>query len=127
MLAAGAALGGVEAKAAKPAATPQKKELKVEKLDIPVQPLEAKVDKPITVMIIGAGSRGTTYARYAANFPKAMKVVAVSDINAGRAEKLRKAHKLDKNRVFGHYNEALAQPKLAMVYILRGMISPPSN
>ena len=118
MLAAGAALGGVEAKAANPAATPQKKELKVEKLDIPVQPLEAKVDKPITVMIIGAGSRGTTYARYAANFPKAMKVVAVSDINAGRAEKLRKAHKIAKDKVFGHYNEALAQPKLADAVVI---------
>ena len=41
--------------------------------------LEAGLNKPVTVMVIGAGSRGTTYSRYAEKFPNSMKVVAVAD------------------------------------------------
>ena len=35
--------------------------------------------KPVTVVIIGAGSRGTTYARYAAEYPEKAKVVGVAE------------------------------------------------
>ena len=92
MLTVGASLVGVdfEAMAAEPAAAePVAKggNKTHPDLDFPVRPLKAKADRTITAIIIGAGSRGTTYGKYASQFPDVMKVVGVSDINNFRKKR----------------------------------------
>ena len=41
-------------------------------LDFAVRPLKAATNRAVTAIIIGAGSRGTTYGRYALQFPDTM-------------------------------------------------------
>ena len=86
-----------------------------------IAPLDAKLDKPITVMVIGAGSRGNTYARYAQKFPGSMKVVA--DLNPNRRRAMAKKHNIPKENQFAHFNDALSRPQLADAVI----ISTPDN
>ena len=85
--------------------------------------MDANLDKPVTVMIIGAGSRGRTYARYAAKFPKSMKVVGVADLNPNRRRAMAKAHNIPKENQFAHFNDALSRAKFADAVV----ISTPDN
>ena len=44
-------------------------------LDFPIRSLKAQTaGKVVTAIIIGAGSRGTTYGKYATQFPDTMKL-----------------------------------------------------
>lgn len=81
--------------------------------DLGIRPLKADTTHQITVIIIGAGSRGGTYARYAKLFPEAVKVVGVSDINDYRLQKLSKAHNVPEERRYGDFHEILSVPKFA--------------
>ena len=85
--------------------------------------MDANLDKPVTVMVIGAGSRGRTYARYAAKFPKSMKVVGVADLNPNRRRAMAKAHNIPKENQFAHFNDALSRAKFADAVV----ISTPDN
>lgn len=70
--------------------------------------------KKITAALIGAGSRGMeAYATYALKHPNEIEFVAVSDIDKDKVEKFKKLHNIADNMCFGHYEELLAQPKLA--------------
>lgn len=86
-----------------------------EKFDIfnaNVQGLEAKVTKPVTVIIIGAGGRGNAYATYAKRYPKAMQIVGVSDINENRRNAMADAFKVKKENRFGDFSEVFKKGKL---------------
>ena len=89
-----------------------------EKIKTKIPAMDAKLDKPITVMVIGAGSRGRTYARYAEKFPGSMKVVGVADLNPKRRAALSKKHGIPKENQFAHFNDALSRPKLADAVII---------
>ena len=65
--------------------------------------IEAQVDKPVTVIIIGAGNRGRTYSGYASLYPKTMKVVGVSDILDHRLKYQSDKHNVAPEMRFGHY------------------------
>ena len=88
------------------------------KINVPIATLDAKLSKPVTVAVIGAGSRGSTYSRYAEKFPNSMKVVAVADLNAHRRGRLASKHNIAKKNIFTNYNELLAQPKLADAVVI---------
>ena len=77
------------------------------KINVPIASLDAKLSKPVTVAVIGAGSRGTTYSRYAEKFPNSMKVVAVADLNAHRRGRLASKHKIAKENIFSHFNKII--------------------
>lgn len=87
-------------------------------LDYPVEGLEAVTSRPITVAVMGAGSRGGTYAWYAAKFPKTMKVVAVSDINPQRREKMAERYGIAENRRYGDFHDMLAAGRVADAMII---------
>lgn len=89
-----------------------------DKIKTTIKPLDAGLSKPVTVMIIGAGSRGRTYARYAEKFPGSMKVVGVADINANRRKVMAKRHNIPKENQFEDFNDALAQAKLADAVVI---------
>lgn len=83
-----------------------------------IQGLDAKVDKPVTVIIIGAGGRGNAYATYAKRFPSAMRIVGVSDINESRRKKMADAFSVKKENQFGDFSEVFKRPKLADAVVI---------
>ena len=78
---------------------------------LPIRALNPVVDKPVSVIIIGAGNRGKTYARYAEMFPEGMKVVGVSDILDHRLKYLSDKHGVAEDMRFGHFREVFASGK----------------
>ena len=80
--------------------------------------MDAGLSKPVTVMIIGAGGRGRTYARYAEKFPQSMKVVGVADLNPHRRKEMAKKHNIPAENQFGHFNDALSKAKLADAVVI---------
>ena len=44
--------------------------------------------KPITAIVLGAGSRGSTYAGFAKDFPGELQIVAVAEPRADRRNML---------------------------------------
>ena len=89
-----------------------------DKIKTKMPEMDAKLDKPVTVLVIGAGGRGRTYARYAEKFPKSMKVVGVADLNDYRRNSMAKKHNIPKDNQFGHFNEALSRPKFADAVVI---------
>jgi predicted dehydrogenase len=81
-------------------------------------PLKADVSKPVTVVILGAGARGRTYASYAKDFPDCMKVVGVADINEYRKKDMAKKHDIPANAQFGDWSEAIAAGKIADAVVI---------
>ena len=117
-LTVGASLIGVDVNAMAAEAEEIPEIASSDKIKVTVPEMDANLDKPVTVMIIGAGGRGRTYANYANKFPKSMKVVAVSDLNTYRRNNMAKKHGIAAENQFGHYNEALSRPKLADAVVI---------
>ena len=126
MLTVGASLIGVDVnamtqepgEAAAPDAPARKPNRTHPDLDFPVRPLKAQTDRPITAIIIGAGSRGTTYGKYASQFPETMKIVGVSDTNAFRKSRTRKAHNIPAENCFGDFHDVFKREKFADAVII---------
>ncbi len=78
-----------------------------------VKGLKADVSKPVTVVILGAGSRGSTYASYAKRFPECMKVIGVADINEFRKNKMGDEHGIEEKYRFNDWSEAFKVAKFA--------------
>ena len=83
-----------------------------------VAPMDAKLDKPVTVLVIGAGGRGRTYARYAEKFPNSMKIVGVADLNPGRRKAMAAKHNIPAENIYGDFREALSRAKFADAVII---------
>ena len=114
----GVDMGGLTREATAAPATPSKGDTTSPELDFPVRPLKAKADRPITAIIIGAGSRGTTYGKYASQFPDVMKIVGVSDTNLFRQNRTRKAHNIPAENCFGDFAEVFKREKFADAVII---------
>jgi predicted dehydrogenase len=74
--------------------------------------------EPVTVLLLGHGHRGSIYADYARRFPREMRVVAVADSNPHRLQTASDGHGVPPDRRFRHWQEALAQPRLADAVII---------
>ena len=74
--------------------------------------------KPVTIAIVGAGSRGTGYANYVLAHPEEAKVVAVADPDDFRRNRIAEAHNIPQENVFHTYQEMLTRPKLADAVII---------
>ena len=123
MLTVGASLIGpraVEVVAAEPAAAPAtaSKGKTHPDLDFAVRPLKAQTSKAITAIIIGAGSRGTTYGKYASQFPDTMTIVGVADMNNFRKKRTAKAHNIPAENCFSDWTEVFARKKFADAVII---------
>ena len=118
VLTVGASLvgSGVSAMAAESEGVPEIASNKKIKTKMPE--MDAGLSKPVTVMVIGAGGRGRTYARYAEKFPQSMKVVGVADLNPHRRKEMAKKHNIPAENQFAHFNEALSKPKLADAVVI---------
>ena len=89
-------------------------------LDFKVKGLKADVvGGPVKVIVIGAGNRGRTYARYARMFPECMQIVGVSDIRESRKNAMGDANNIPGNMRFGDWSEVFASgSKLADAVII---------
>ncbi|TWO32488.1 Gfo/Idh/MocA family oxidoreductase [Seonamhaeicola sediminis] len=76
------------------------------------------IDKPITVITLGAGSRGNTYGNYGIKFPNQLDIIGVAEPIAIRNERYSKKHNIpDKNR-FKTWEHVFEQPKFADAVII---------
>lgn len=87
-------------------------------LTLPIRSLEPNTHKQVTIAIVGAGSRGHTYARFAEKYPEHLKVVGVSDILENRKLDIAGKHGIPKEHQFGDYHEFLAVPKFADAVVI---------
>lgn len=88
-----------------------------------VRTQEAFVEQPVTAIVIGAGSRGTTYAGYAAQYPKSFKIVGVSDIKQERKLSMASKYEIPEQNQFNDWSEVFKKKKFADTVI----ISTPDN
>ena len=118
VLTVGASLVGVDVNAMTTEAEEVPEIAASDKINTKIQSLDAELSKPITVLIIGAGSRGSTYAQYAEKFPKSMKVVGVADLNDYRRNRMAKKHNIAKENQFADFHDALSKPKFADAVVI---------
>ena len=69
--------------------------------------------KPITAVVVGAGSRGSIYAGYAKEHPEELKIIAIAEPRRDRLDALAEEVGVPQEYRFRHWEELLAQPKLA--------------
>ncbi|XP_072019980.1 scyllo-inositol 2-dehydrogenase (NAD(+))-like [Amphiura filiformis] len=77
-----------------------------------------KADKQITVIVIGAGNRGTVYSNYAVDFPERLKVVGVADPRKFRRTLIQKNHNIPDDKVFEDWEDVVKQDKFADAVII---------
>lgn len=75
-------------------------------------------NRPVTVLIIGAGGRGTAYAKFAEQFPERARIVGVADPREFYRNRLAREHGIPEGRVFTDWRQAAARPRLADVAII---------
>lgn len=69
--------------------------------------------KPITAVVLGAGSRGCTYSGFAKEYPGELQIVAVAEPRADRRAALAQELKIPAHNCFASWQELLAQPRMA--------------
>ncbi|HUU77472.1 MAG TPA: Gfo/Idh/MocA family oxidoreductase [candidate division Zixibacteria bacterium] len=77
-----------------------------------------KTAKPITAILIGAGTRGLdAYGKYALENPSRLKFIAVADLNETKRTRFQKEHKIPDEHVFSSWEELLSEKnsKIAQV------------
>ncbi|KAM3560445.1 hypothetical protein ARSEF4850_003645 [Beauveria asiatica] len=76
--------------------------------------------KPVTVTIavVGAGSRGTTYAAYALENPELAKVVAVAEPSRHRRDVFSRKHSILENLQFSNWKGLKAKGKIADAVVI---------
>ena len=69
--------------------------------------------KPITAVVLGAGSRGSTYARYAKVLPEALEIIAVAEPREDRRRILAEELGIPEENRFASWQELLEKPRMA--------------
>lgn len=73
---------------------------------------------PVRLLVLGAGSRGTTYADYVQAHPDEGVVVGVAEPDPQRRAAFAAQHKLPPERVYPGWEEALSAPRFADVAVI---------
>ncbi|MDF1513497.1 MAG: Gfo/Idh/MocA family oxidoreductase [Anaerolineae bacterium] len=74
--------------------------------------------KLVTLIVIGAGSRGTTYARYATAFPEEARVVGVAEPRDLYRNAMIQQHSIPSGHAFTDWREVAKVPKFADAVII---------
>ena len=81
------------------------------------------IENPVTVITLGAGSRGNVYGNYGIQFPKELNVIGVAEPISIRNERYSKKHNITKKNRFDTWEQVFNRPKFADAVI----ISTPDN
>ncbi|MHC3819951.1 Gfo/Idh/MocA family protein [Streptomyces sp. DT9] len=76
------------------------------------------LDRPLTLVLAGAGARGTGYADLAADGTTPVSFVAVADPRTGRRDELADRHSIPQERRYTDWRELAAVPRLADAVII---------
>lgn len=68
---------------------------------------------PISLIVVGAGSRGNAYAAYARQHPDELRVVGVAEPRAYQRESFARLHGLSPERCWSDWRPLLGRPRLA--------------
>ena len=74
--------------------------------------------KKLSVIVLGAGSRGYMYSVCFSLLPEQYEIVGVADADPARVEKMRTAFNIPAENCFRSWEEILAQPKMADVCLI---------
>ena len=69
--------------------------------------------KPITAVVLGAGSRGSIYASYAKEHPEELRIIAIAEPRRDRLDALAEEVGVSPEHRYTSWESLLAQPKLA--------------
>lgn len=81
-------------------------------------PLHIILDKPITAITLGAGSRGNVYGNYAISNPDQIDIVGVAEPIPLRNERYSKKHKIAAENRFVTWEHVFQKPKFADAIII---------
>ena len=76
---------------------------------------------PVNLIVIGAGGRGTGYARYALQHPDQARIVAVAEPRDYYRDQMVREHGIAPENVFRSWTELAAKPRLAEAAIIATM------
>ncbi|MEW6751752.1 MAG: Gfo/Idh/MocA family oxidoreductase [Candidatus Latescibacterota bacterium] len=72
----------------------------------------------VTLLIVGAGSRGTGYAAYAHQHPDRARVVGVAEPRPFYRERLERTHQIPADHVFADWRQAAERPRFADAVVI---------
>ena len=98
--------------------TPAKSKSGAERLAFGLPDQEACVARPVTAIVIGAGSRGSVYAAYSAQYKKALHIVGVADPNDIRRTQMASAYGIQDEHCFRDWSEVFRVSKFADAVII---------
>ena len=75
-------------------------------------------DKPVSLIVLGAGGRGTIYANLAKMMPEKARIVAVAEPREFFRERIAREHQIPRENVFSDWQEVLKRPKFADAVII---------
>jgi len=76
------------------------------------------LDKPVTAITCGAGSRGNVYGDYSVQYPGQLDIVGVAEPIAIRNERYTKKHKIKEENRFPTWEDVFKRPKFADAIII---------
>lgn len=77
-----------------------------------------KIDKPVTAIVCGAGSRGNVYGNYSLAFPDKLDIVGVAEPIAIRNERYAAKHTIQAENRFNTWEDVFKRPKFADAIII---------
>lgn len=86
--------------------------------ELPPNPLHKPIEKAVTAITLGAGSRGNVYGGFALNFPSNLKIVGVAEPISFRNDKYAKAHQIPDDNRFKTWEDVFTRPKFADAIII---------
>ncbi len=80
--------------------------------------IKLNLDKPVTAITCGAGSRGNVYGNYAVQYPEQLDIIGVAEPIAIRNERYSKKHSIKEENRFNTWEDVFKRPKFADAIII---------
>jgi predicted dehydrogenase len=87
-------------------------------LDFQTNPAHRPLDKAVTAITLGAGSRGNTYGGYSLSAPKELDIVGVAEPITIRNERYAQKHNISDGNRFKTWEDVFKKPKFADAIII---------
>jgi predicted dehydrogenase len=87
-------------------------------IEFPPDPLAGPLDRPVTAIVAGAGSRGNVYASYSEQFPAELKIVGFAEPIPFRSNRFARRYGIPADRQFTTWEEIFRQEKFADAVII---------